>query len=163
MRNMHGTANSGRDKIKAFEEICKGLGLKLTHQRLEILHVVAAAKDHPSAEDIYKRVKLKVPPVSLDTVYRTLALFERCGVIARVQHPDDRTRYDPNTTAHPHMVCINCKKIDDFSGSILDEREIPEETKEWGLIKSSHIELRGICRECLTLKNNRPKGKVLKA
>ncbi len=45
----------------------------------------------------------------------------------------------------PHMVCISGKKIDEFSGSILDEREIPEETKEWGLIKSRHRELRGIC------------------
>lgn len=149
MGNMQGAPNSVRDKIKTFEEICKGLGFKLTHQRLEILHVMATAKDHPSAEDVYNRVKLKVPPISLDTVYRTLALFERCGVIVRVQHPDDRTRYDSNTTAHPHVVCINCRKIEDFSWSTWDEKEIPEEVKEWGLIKSRHIELRGICRACL--------------
>lgn len=98
---MRGPANSERDKIKTFEEVCKGLGLKLTHQRLEILHGAAAAKDHPSAEDICERVRLKIPPVPLDTVYRAFTLFECCGVIARVQHPDDRARYHPKTTAHP--------------------------------------------------------------
>ncbi len=156
---MENTAQSGRDKIKTFENICKALGLKLTHQRLEILHAMAAAKDHPSAEDVFKRVKLKVPPISLDTVYRTLALFERCGVIARVQFPDDRARYDPNTADHPHVVCINCEKIEDFSSPTLDDKEIPEETKEWGLVKSRHIELRGICRTCLKLKNRRQRVK----
>jgi len=138
-----------RDKIKAAEEICRGLGLKLTHQRLEILRELAIAKDHPSAEDVYKRVKPKIPPISFDTVYRTLALFERSGVIARVHHLDDRTRYDPNTSKHHHMVCIKCKKIQDFTWPALDGMEAPEETEGWGKIQGKYLELRGICRECL--------------
>jgi len=141
--------SSEQHKIKAAEEICRGLGLKLTHQRLEILRELAIARDHPSAEDIYKRVKPKIPPISFDTVYRTLALFERSRVIARVQHLDDRTRYDPNTRLHHHMVCIKCKKIEDFYWSALDGMDIPEETKDWGLIKGKYLELRGLCRECL--------------
>ncbi len=146
---MRGTDSSSQDKVRTVEEIFRRSGLKLTHQRLEILHVLASAKDHPSAEDVYKRVKPKIPPISFDTVYRTLALFERYGVIARVQHFDDRTRYDPNTTPHPHMVCVNCKKIDDFYWPGLGDMDIPEGTKGWGLIRSTHVELRGTCRECL--------------
>jgi len=144
------------DKIKGVEGICRGLGLKLTHQRLEILRELATAKDHPSAEDVYKRVKPKIPPISFDTVYRTLALFERIGVIARVQHLDDRTRYDPNTSKHYHMVCIKCKKIKDFTWPALDEMEIPEETKGWGTIRSKYFELRGICQECLEGEKKEP-------
>ncbi len=147
---MHNTQSSDRDKIKAAEKICRGLGLKLTHQRLEILRELAIAKDHPSAEDVYKRVKPKIPPISYDTVYRSLALFERSGVIARVHHLDDRTRYDPNTSKHYHMVCIECKKIRDFSWPALDGMEVPEETEGWGEIQGQYLELRGICRECLS-------------
>ena len=146
---MQGTDSSGRDKMKVAEKICRGLGLKLTHQRLEILREMAIAKDHPSAEDVYKRVKPRIPPISFDTVYRTLALFERNGVIARVQHLDDRTRYDPNTSTHHHMVCIKCKKIQDFTWPALDGMEAPEETEGWGKIQGKYLELRGICRECL--------------
>ena len=53
------------------------------------------AKDHPSVEDVYKRVKAKIPPISFDTVYRSLALFERKGVITMMRRLDDRTRYKP--------------------------------------------------------------------
>jgi len=153
---MHDTYRSDRDKIKAAEEICRGLGLKLTHQRLEILRELAIARDHPSAEDVYKRVKPKIPPISFDTVYRALALFERSGVIARVHHLDDRTRYDPNTSKHYHMVCIECKKIQDFSWPALDGMEVPEETEGWGEIQGKYLELRGVCRECL--KSERKSG-----
>ncbi|NIS62613.1 MAG: transcriptional repressor [Proteobacteria bacterium] len=146
---MQGTDSSSRDLVKDFENICRREGLKLTYQRLAILHALANAKDHPGAEDMYEQVKSKVPPISFDTVYRTLALFERCGVIARVQCPDDRARYDPNTAPHPHIVCMNCKKIEDFHSSTFDEVKIPEETEQWGLIKSKHLEFRGICRKCL--------------
>lgn len=141
--------SSEQHKIKAAEEICRGLGLKLTHQRVEILRDLAIAKDHPSAEDVYKRVKPKIPPISFDTVYRTLALFERSGVISRVHHLDDRIRYDPDTSKHHHMVCIKCKNIRDFTWPALDGMDIPEETKDWGLIEGKYLEIRGLCRECL--------------
>jgi Fur family peroxide stress response transcriptional regulator len=136
-------------KLQAFREICRESGLKLTHQRLEIFRILTNAEDHPSAEDVYERVKPKIPPISFDTVYRTLALFERCGVIARVNHLADRTRYDSNMTVHHHMVCTRCKKIRDFYWPALDEMETPGTTKGWGSIEGKYLELRGICRDCL--------------
>jgi Fur family peroxide stress response transcriptional regulator len=84
-----------REIMKAAEEIFRGPGLKLPHQVLEILRELTMAKDHPSAEDVYKRVKAKIPPISFDTVYRSLALFERKGVITMMRRLDDRTRYKP--------------------------------------------------------------------
>ncbi len=146
---MEGKNSLPTDKLKAFEGICRESGLKLTHQRLEIFRVLADAEDHPSAEDVYERVKPKIPPISFDTVYRTLALFERYGVVARVNHLAERTRYDSNMTVHHHMVCIRCKKIRDLYWPALDEMEAPEETKGWGAIEGKYLQLRGICRDCL--------------
>ena len=152
---MSGPDGSIQDKMKAFERICKDSGLRLTHQRLEIFRVVAHADDHPSAEDIYRRVKPKIPPISFDTVYRTLALFERHGVIAKVNDLADRTRYDPNTRVHHHMICTECKAIRDFYWPDLDAMEPPEETQGWGIVKGRHLELRGICQKCLEKKTKR--------
>lgn len=137
------------DKLQAFREICRESGLKLTHQRLEIFRILTNAEDHPSAEDVYERVKPKIPPISFDTVYRTLQLFERYGVIARVNHLTDRTRYDSNLTVHHHLVCTQCKNIRDFYWPALDEMDAPDETEGWGAIEGKYLELRGICRECL--------------
>jgi len=146
---MKGKNVSGKERIEIFKELCKDLGLKLTPQRLGIFHMLAVSGNHPSAEDVYKRVRSRIPSISFDTVYRALNLFEQRGIIARVQHLDDRSRYDSNLTPHPHLICIKCKKIQDFFWPDFDRMAIPEETKEWGLIKNKHLELRGICRECL--------------
>lgn len=137
------------DTIEQFTGICKGLGIKLTHQRIKVFNTLAVLENHPSAEDVYRRVKSKIPSISFDTVYRTLALFENHGVINRVQCLDERARYDSNTTHHHHLICIKCKKIQDFSWPALDEIKIPEETKEWGSIESNSVTLKGICRNCL--------------
>ena len=144
------------DKLKAFEKICRDSGLKLTHQRREIFQILADAEDHPSAEDVYERVRPEIPPISFDTVYRTLAVFERYGVITRVNHLADRTRYDSNMTLHHHMVCIRCKRIRDFCWPALDEMEAPEETKQWGAIEGKYLELRGFCRDCLKSAKKKP-------
>ena len=66
-----------KKKTRYAYKLLKGTGLKLTHQRLEILYILMSDVDHPSAEEIYERTKPEIPTISFDTVYRTLALFER--------------------------------------------------------------------------------------
>lgn len=83
------------EEFIAFRKVCKEHGIKVTHQRLEIFREVIRDHDHPSAEDIYSRVKDRLPCISLDTVYRNLAAFESYGFIGRVQIVD-KIRFDPN-------------------------------------------------------------------
>ena len=61
---------------------------------------------------------------------------------------------------HHHLVCIKCKKIQDFYWPDIEEMEIPEETKGWGLIKNRYLELRGICQECLDKEKKNQKTKL---
>jgi len=140
---------SHKEGLRDLSAIFKEHRLKITRQRLEIFKVLASMEDHPSAEDVYAAVKTKIPTISFDTVYRSLALFERHGVLGRVQSLDDRTRYDPNTSPHYHLVCKTCKTIRDFSWPDLDELTAPDDIKEWGAIEKKYLEFRGICRECL--------------
>ena len=115
------------DRIRILKKICNKLGLKVTHQRLEIYNELSSARDHPSAEEIFKRIKRRLPTVSFDTVYRTLALFEQHRVITRVCRADDRTRYDSNMDTHYHLVCTRCKKIRDFFWPDLEHLAAPLE------------------------------------
>lgn len=146
---MENKARSDLEKIKKLQEICKSMGIKLTHQRLEIFQVLASAVDHPSAEEVYEQIKPKMPTISFDTVYRTLALFERHSLIAKVHYLSDRTRYDSNMRPHCHLVCTKCKRIQDFYWPDLEKMQPPEETRGWGTIENRYLELRGICRDCL--------------
>ena len=70
-----GQSRSLEDKMRLFQHICEEEGLKLTHQRLEILRELDKATDHPSAETIHKRVQARIPTISLDTSTGDLYAF----------------------------------------------------------------------------------------
>ena len=69
-------------RVARFERLCRDAGIRLTHQRLEIYRAVAQSDDHPDAETVYRRVRTRMPTVSLDTVYRTLWLLNDHHLIA---------------------------------------------------------------------------------
>ncbi len=142
-------------KISTFEELCRSKGLRLTHQRLEILKELIQDTSHPSAEDVYRRIVKRLPMISLDTVYRTIALFEENGLVKRVEVLDDKSRYDSNLEEHQHMVCVRCKRIEDFNWQGFDKLRVPGNVRNWGTVMSKHVELRGICKECLKKERKR--------
>jgi Fur family peroxide stress response transcriptional regulator len=135
-------------KIEGLQDICQRAGLKATHQRLEILRELMEASGHPSAEEIHERVRARMPTLSLDTVYRTLATFEASGVIARLYVCDGRIRYDSVQERHDHFVCTECKAVIDCQVPGTDELQIPSDAKKWGEVASVHVEIRGLCRNC---------------
>jgi len=149
MQLHEGSEHAFNDKIKALEALCRETGLRLTHQRLEIFRELTRSSDHPSAETVHRRVRVRIPTISLDTVYRTISTFERYGLITRIQVFDDHGRFEPDLSPHHHLVCSQCKGIMDFGWETFDNAVLPDETKEWGRVSTKHAVLRGICRRCL--------------
>jgi len=142
------THSEREDRIGLFKEVCKEQGIKVTPQRLEIFLEIVKAEDHPSAEDVYERVRERLPTVSLDTVYRTLTTFDRLGIVAKVQFPEDKTRFDPNMKTHHHAICTECKRVVDFYWAHFDKAELPSDVAGWGTVQSKLVQIRGICAEC---------------
>ncbi|MGC4066898.1 MAG: transcriptional repressor [Polyangiaceae bacterium] len=68
------------ERLAEFERACQRAGVKVTHQRLEVLREVIQSGEHPSAEAILEGVKVRLPTVLLDTVYRTLWLLTDSGI-----------------------------------------------------------------------------------
>jgi Fur family peroxide stress response transcriptional regulator len=92
-------------RVNVFFEVCRRYGVKATHQRAEIYRELAGTNEHPDVETIYARVRKRIPAISLDTVYRTLRLLEKKGLISRVGSLGERTRFDANIDRHHHFVC----------------------------------------------------------
>ena len=136
------------DKLKRLKSLSQELGYRLTHQRLEILRELVAAKDHPSADLIYKRVKGRLPIISLDTVYRTLFTFEKIGLAMRVMVWKDQARFDGDLSPHHHFVCQRCGVIHDFMWPEFDELEMPDEEAMPGQVEQKNVVVRGVCRSC---------------
>lgn len=141
-------SRASQTAMSEFAEACRKAGLKLTHQRLEIYKEIAAVTDHPSAEDLYLRVKGRLPTVSLDTVYRTLDTFERHGLAHKVPVIKGPARYDAGMRPHHHCVCAKCRKIMDLEWHAVDAVELPPETQQWGKVTDRYVQLYGVCARC---------------
>ena len=139
------------EKLAAFEKACRKADLKVTHQRLEIFRELAESNDHPSAETIYKRLLRKLPTISFDTIYRTLATFEKHGLVTRVETIESQARFEAKMEKHHHAVCSKCGKITDFTWDIFDECALPQPISTWGSINKRNVTLQGICSDCTSL------------
>jgi len=134
-------------RIKRFEQTCRAGGLKVTSQRSEIFFELARTDEHPDAETVYRRVHERMPAVSRDTVYRTLALLEGKGLVCKAQVAG-AARYDANMDQHHHFVCVECGLTTDFYSTDFDDLALPESLKEIGRAEVTHVEVRGLCLEC---------------
>ncbi len=136
-------------RMEQFERMCRQHGLKVTHQRTEIFHELAGTDEHPDAETIYAAVHRRVPAVSLDTVYRTLAVLEEKGLIRRAEVQSGAARYDANTDQHHHFVCTACGLVRDVCYEEIEKVPIPASVRDIGTVESRHIQLRGLCKCCM--------------
>ena len=105
-----GATRSGPSPTTA--ETLRARGLRLTRPRRIILDVVRATDAHPTAASVYRRVRRRLPRVSLATVYRNLRLLAAEGLLAE-RAAADGMRFDGNTGAHDHFTCLACDRIYD--------------------------------------------------
>ncbi len=87
---------------------------KVTAQRLAICKFIFSREDHPSADQIYQELKIDYPTISLGTIYKTLDLLEKLGIIQKLRFNEGNIRYDPDMELHINMVCSKCGKISDY-------------------------------------------------
>ncbi len=88
-------------------------GIQPSSQRVEVARFVLASEDHPSADDVLRAVRARLPIISRATVYNTLNLLVTRGLLRRLVLAEGRVVFDPRTDAHHHF-------IDEESGRILD-------------------------------------------
>ena len=95
-------------------------GYRLTPQRMMILSAIENSDNHISAEEIYAQVVAKYPNVNISTVYRTLELLKRLGLVTETDMGEGRVRYHPAEKGHHHhLVCQECGAIIDLDESLL--------------------------------------------
>lgn len=137
-----------QERIYDFIRQCRGLGVKVTPQRVAIYRELLSTGDHPSAEIIYKKIKSYYSNISLTTIYRTLETFEKLGIISVANVLHDAARYDANLDHHHHLVCIVCKKVEDFYDDSLASLELPKKSIDNYKVLSYTVQINGICKNC---------------
>ncbi|MGH7905507.1 MAG: Fur family transcriptional regulator [Candidatus Binataceae bacterium] len=135
-------------RLAEFAERCHRGGLAVTPQRLAIIRALLNSSEHPRAETIFAAVRREHPHVSLATVHRTLETLCSIGEARKVTVLHDSARYDGNTAPHHHVVCVECRRIQDIEipgvEHILDGRA---ELGEFRLLGCA-LEIQALCADC---------------
>jgi len=122
-------------------------GYKLTSQRREIIRLLARDPSHPGASDILRKVRKIVPTISMSTVYYTLDMMKKEGLIRELEYYDMDNRYETNVSDHINLVCTRCRRITDFPGTAPSFTKAMEKATGFKP-KSMRFEYYGICRNC---------------
>lgn len=119
-----------------------------TAQRAMILAEVKAADGHLTAGEIFERVRRKDPKVAYGTVYRSLHLLAKHGLIQELTFADEASRYDGREDRHDHVLCTTCGSLVDVEVPIaLIARHVAEERSGF-VISSHHTVFAGTCPAC---------------
>ena len=78
-------------------------GLRSTPQREVVYGVLLSQRDHPTADEIFSRVKHQLPTISLATVYNCLETLVGCGLVRQVNLERGPSRYCPHLHEHAHL------------------------------------------------------------
>jgi len=99
-------------------------GYRMTPQRMMILATIEKSDDHISAGESYSQAVATYPNVNISTVYRTLELLERLGLVTCTDLGEGRVRYHPVEKGHHHHpVCRECGATLDLKESLLTPRK----------------------------------------
>jgi Fe2+ or Zn2+ uptake regulation protein len=105
-------------------------GIQASAQRVAVADYVLATDAHPTAERVWTEVRGRLPMISRATVYNTLNLLVRKGLLRQVQLAEGKIGFDPNLEPHHHF-------IDDVTGVVVD---VP-----WDALEVRRVEgLRGL-------------------
>lgn len=129
-------------------KILRDNGCKVTPQRLAVYDMLSHTTEHPTAEMIYQKVKEQYPTMSFATVYKSVEIFSKLGVIQVLNTGEDSFRYDAKTSGHPHIKCTKCGRVNDVSH--LDARAVESLVEnETGFKVNGHqFYFYGICPDC---------------
>ena len=135
-------------EAKTFRELCRENGIAVTHQRQVLYETMTTMPGHPSPEEVYARVKKKVPAISLATVYKNIHLFVEGGVFREVSLHHGSLRVEMNDESHHHMVCSKCRRITDIGEKELGLVSKKDKLPGGFLVERYAVDVIGICAKC---------------
>ena len=128
-------------------------GIRLTRQRRVILQVMDNAEQHLDVDQILDRAQKISPDVHLVTVYRTIDLLKKQGLIDELDllHlRGDRHYYETHGPRdHIHVACLRCGKVREFESHLYEQLK-NQIARDCNIqVTVSRTEVGGVCNDCL--------------
>ena len=136
-------------RLQAF---CAERGIRMTQQRRAILSVMETAKKHLDAAQLLRKAQRLDASVDRSTVYRTLQLLKRQGLIDELDlmhiHGEGHYYERKLNRDHIHMACLRCGKISEFVSDVFEKLKRQVESDCRFRIVVSRLEIGGYCNAC---------------
>lgn len=106
-----------------FKTFLKRGNHRITPERFEVLDYALDYNGHFGADDLYIQMKTSKSNISRATIYNTLELLAKCGLLAKRNFGDGVTRFESsyNRKNHDHLICTNCGNIQEFTKSKIND------------------------------------------
>jgi Fur family peroxide stress response transcriptional regulator len=134
------------------DESIHGRGLRMTDQRRAVYDALMGKRDHPTAVEVFMRVKGRMPSISLATVYNCLETLTGCGVVKAVNHDREPSRYCPNLAEHAHLFCEACGAVADIPLRARHRLEEVWKLPDDVIVSRHEVSFRGLCPKCAAAK-----------
>lgn len=125
-----------------------GRPIRMTLQRQAVLDVVRRSHDHPTAMEIFERVRSDYPTIAYSTVYTALNALVEAGMVTEMRLGKHATRYDGRTEHHHHLVCTGCGRVVEVEADLCHCRLDAIADQTGFEVLEAQIELKGLCPEC---------------
>jgi Fur family peroxide stress response transcriptional regulator len=143
-------------KIEKMLAGVRAAGLKLTPQRMAIVKELASDETHPTAQEIFERLRPGLPTMSFATVYNTLGALSSAGLCAALSLSPGSGRFDPNMSPHHHIVCDVCGSVRDLPPALPGSAGTPDANSTKAVaqlapgfeLRSVERIFRGVCVSC---------------
>lgn len=131
----------------------KEAGYKYTGQRKAVLDILQQYLGHHlSTEEIYNLVKEENPDIGIATIYRTLLLLEKLGLVCKLDLDDGFSRYEllkeNEDHRHHHLICSACGSVSEVEEDLLESLEEQILLKNNFLVKDHRVKFYGLCEKC---------------
>ncbi len=131
-------------------------GWRMTPQREKILHLFQNLPrgNHLSAEEVFNLLDQKGEPISLSTIYRSVKLMARMGILRELELAEGHKHYElnqPYPHHHHHMVCIQCNKTTEFKNDSILKQSLKQSQRDGLQLIDCQLTVMTICPEALRM------------
>jgi len=124
-------------------------GLRVTSQRALILEIIRHGQGHLDADEIYRQARDKQPRLSLSTVYRTLQVLKKLGLVEELHFDETHHHYEVKPSSeHHHLVCLGCGKVVEFKCPLSPRMKVNIAREKGFEITGTEIRMTGYCSKC---------------
>ena len=137
-------------EINRFQTFLAAQGLKLTNERAALVREIFSTHYHFEADELLFKMKEKSTKISRATIYRTLELLVRSGMVRRVHLGEDHYHYEyvSGNSHHDHLICTTCGSVIEFHDPALEARQLEICERKKFTPTFHNLQILGVCDAC---------------